>query len=68
MVGLTDNVKKRVSLDGFTSALVLAQEINKFYSRFDVHFFNNEIMMLRNTALESKQASSLFDEYSVVNF
>lgn len=30
MVGLTDhNVKKRVSLDGFTSDLVLAQELNK---------------------------------------
>lgn len=67
MVGLTDNVKKRVSLDGFTSDLVLAQELNKFYSRFDVYFFNNEIMTLRNTSLESKQCfSPFFDEYSVV--
>lgn len=47
MVGRNDNVKKRVSLDGFTSDLVLAQELNKFYSRFDMHDFNNEITTLK---------------------
>lgn len=53
MVGLTDdNVKKRLSLDGFTSDLVLAPELNKFYSRFDVHDFNNEITTVKNTILK----------------
>lgn len=55
MVGLNDNVKKRVSLDGFTSDLVLAQELNEFYSRFDVHDFNNE---KHNTGTKSASSSS----------
>ncbi len=66
-VGLTENMKKRVSLEGFTSDTVLAQELNKFYSRFDVHDFNNEIMTLKNTMLEAnQQAYPLFDVHSVV--
>ena len=41
MTGLNDKTKKRVMLEGFTSDMSLAQELNNFYSRFDIHDFSN---------------------------
>lgn len=42
---------------------LLAKQI---YSRFDVHVFSYEMLMLNNTILEPNPQAPLFDEHSVV--
>ncbi len=69
MTGLNDKTKKRVMLEGFTSDMVLAQELNNFYSRFDIHDFSNEIAVLKRSLLSSSDftPSPSFSVQDVLN-
>lgn len=66
MVGLNDK-KKKVALEGFTSDISLAQELNQFYSRFDKHDFSNEIVVQKQSSLSQPQSAVCFSAQSVVN-
>ncbi len=59
--------KKKVSLEGFTSDISLAQELNTFYSRFDKHDFSNEIVGQKQSLLSHAQSAVCFSAQSVVN-
>lgn len=67
MVGLNDKTKKRVSLEGFHSDQALAEELNKFYSRFDVHDFSKEIADLKQSLSEPSAPTPSFSVQSVEN-
>ncbi len=67
MVGQNDKKKKKVSLEGFTSDISLAQELNLFYSRFDKHDFSNEIVGHKQFLLSHPQSTVCFSAQSVVN-
>ncbi len=55
MVGQNYKKKKKVSLEGFTSDISLAQEL--FYSRFDKHDFSNEIVGQKQSLLSHPQST-----------
>ncbi len=68
MVGQNDKkINKKVSLEGFTSDISLAQELNLFYSRFDKHDFSNEIVGHKQSLLSHPQSTVCFSAQSVVN-
>jgi len=47
IVGLNEKSRKKTFLEGFATDSALAQEFNKFYSRFDVHDYSKETGALR---------------------
>lgn len=51
MTGQSVNVNKKVSSEGFSSDQVLANELNKFYCRFDVCDFRNDTTLLKKSDL-----------------
>lgn len=67
MVGLNDKTKKKVEMEGFTSDISLAHELNIFYSRFDKHDFSNEIFGQKQSLLSLSQSAVCFSVQSVVN-
>ncbi len=67
MCSLNDKIKKKVALEVFTSDIFLAQELNKFYSRFDKHDFSNEIVGQKQSLLSQPQSAVCFSAQSVVN-
>lgn len=67
MVGQSDKIKNKVALEGFTSDISLAQELNQFYSRFDKHDFSNEILGQKQSLLSHPQSAVCFSAQSVVN-
>lgn len=42
LVGINDKDREKVALQGISSDLELAKELNKCYSRFEVHDFSKE--------------------------
>lgn len=67
MVGLNDKSKKKVALEGFSSDILLAHELNEFYSRFDNHDFSDEIAGKKQSLLSQPQNNICFSAQSVVN-
>ena len=60
IVGLNDKSRKNIFLEGFTADSTLAQEFNKFYSRFDVHDFSKETGDVKDSLINSGLPSLFF--------
>lgn len=67
ITGMKENSRKQVMLPNYHCDLQLAQSLNDFYVRFDVHDFNENHSEIRNRLGSAPPCCPFFDEQDVIN-